>query len=57
MSKYLSTGPHSVLSVFDQLIMVLLKLCLNLMDQDIAYRFDIYQTTVSRNFRKVMNVL
>ena len=57
VSKYLSTGPHSVLSVFDQLIMVLLKLRLNLMDQDIAYRFGVHQTTVSRNFRKVTNVL
>ena len=57
MSKYLSTGPCSVLSEFDQLIMVLLKLQLNLMDQDIAYQFGVHQTTVSRNFRKVMNVL
>ena len=57
MSKYLSTGPRSVLSEFDQLIMVLLKLRLNLMDQDIAYQFGVHQTTVSRNFRKVMNVL
>ena len=57
VSKYLSTGPRRVLSEFDQLIMVLLKLRLNLMDQDIAYRFGVHQTTVSRNFRKVMNVL
>ena len=57
VSNYLSTGPRSVLSEFDQLIMVLLKLRLNLMDQDIAYRFGVHQTTVSRNFRKVMNVL
>ena len=57
VSTYLSTGPRSVLSEFDQLIMVLLKLRLNLMDQDIAYRFGVHQTTVSRNFRKVMNVL
>ena len=57
VSKYLSTGPCSVLLEFDQLIMVLLKLRLNLMDQDIAYRFGVHQTTVSRNFRKVMNVL
>ncbi len=57
VSKYLSTGPRSVLSDFDQPIMVLLKLRLNLMDQHIAYRFGVHQTTVSRNFRKVMNVL
>ena len=53
----LSTGPCSVLSKFDQLIMVLLKLRLNLMDQDIAFQFGVHQTTVSWNFRKVMNVL
>ena len=57
VSKHLSTGPRSVLSEFDRFIMVLLKLRLNLNDQDIAYRFGVHQTTVSRNFRKVMSVL
>ena len=37
--------------------MVLLKLRLNLSDQDIAYRFGIHQSTVSRNFRKWIDVM
>ena len=36
------------LDVFEQLMLVLMKLRLNLGDQDLAYRFGISQLTVSR---------
>ena len=45
------------LDTFDQLMLVLMKLHLNLGDQDLAYRFGINQSTVSRYFTKVLDVL
>ena len=33
------------------------KLCLNLVDQDIAYRFGAHQSTVSLNFRKWIDIM
>ena len=35
--------------------MTLMKLRLNLFDQDIGYRFGVSQSTVSKNFRKWIN--
>ena len=37
--------------------MVLMKLRLNLTNQDIAYRFGVHQSSVSRNFRKWIDVM
>ena len=45
------------LDVFEQLMLVLMKLRVNLRDQDLAYRFGISQSTVSRYFSKVMELL
>ena len=42
------------LSHFQQLLLVLMKLRLNLEEQDLAYRFSVSQSTVSRVFRKWM---
>lgn len=42
---------------FQQFLMVLMKLRLNVADQDLGYRFGIHQSTVSRNFRKWIDVL
>ena len=39
------------------LLLILVKLWLNLFDEDIATRFGIHQTTVSRNFHKVLDVM
>ena len=37
--------------------MVLIKLCLNLFDQDLLYRFGISQSTVSRYFKKWITIM
>ena len=37
--------------------MFLMKIRLNLFDEDIAYRFSVHHTTVSRNFHKVLDVM
>ena len=46
---------QSALSKFQQFFIVLVKLRLNLCDQDIAYRFGVSQSTVTKNFRKWIN--
>ena len=46
-----------VLPMFQQFLMVLMKLRLNLADQDLAYRFGVHQSTVSWNFRKWIDIL
>ena len=42
---------------FQQFLITLMKLRLNVCDQDIAYRFGISQSTVSKNFRKWVNIM
>ena len=36
--------------------MFFLKICLNLFDEDIAYRFRVHPSTVSRKFHRVLDV-
>ena len=48
--------PHA-LSKFYAFIATLMKLRLSLYDQDIAYRFGVHQTTISRNFRRWIDVM
>ena len=45
------------LSVFQEFVMVLMKLRLNVPQQDLAYRFNVNQATVSRTFLAWMTVL
>ncbi len=45
---YISCGPMSVLSKFEQFILVLMKLRLNLPLKDLAFRFKISLPTASR---------
>ena len=52
----LSDITGSKLDSFEQFIMTLMKLCLNL-DQDLAYRFNISQPTVSRYFARWLDLL
>ena len=57
VSPSLPTSPNSKLSTFQMIIMFLIKLRLNLFDEDIGYRFGVHRTTVSRNFHKVLDVM
>ena len=45
------------LSVFQQILIVLIKLRLNLEEQDLAFRFEVSQPTVSRLFNKWISAL
>ena len=45
------------LTKFSMLMMFFLKIRLNLFDEDIAFRFDVHSSTVSRNFHRVLDVL
>ena len=57
LSPSVEIGNRSVLSAFQQMIVVLMKLRLNLGDQDIAYRFGVNQSTISRCFNKWIDVM
>ena len=50
VSSSLPTSPNAKLSTFQMIVMFLIKLRLNLFDEDIRYRFSVHRTTVSRNF-------
>ena len=45
----------SKLSKFDMVLLFLMKIHLNVMDEDLAFRFGVHQTTISRNFHRVLN--
>lgn len=45
------------LTKFAMFIMLFLKIRLNLFDEDIAFRFDVHSSTVSRNFHRVLDIL
>ena len=49
--------PGSLLSPFQQLLMVLMRLRLNLSLQDLAYRFDVHKSTICRVFAYTIDVL
>ena len=55
VSAPLNEHQNSTLSLFQQFLMTMIKLRLNLSDQDIAYRFGVSQPTVSKTFRKWIN--
>ena len=45
------------LSKFKEFIATIIKLRLGLYDQDLAYRFGVHQITISRNFRRWIDVM
>ena len=47
----------SKLSAFQRNLMFLMKVQLNLHDEDLAYRFNVHNSTVSRNFHRVLDVM
>ncbi|KAK0139962.1 hypothetical protein N1851_023125 [Merluccius polli] len=54
---YITCGPMSVLPKFEQLVLVLLRLRLNLPLKDLAFRFKISLPTASRVWHKVIDIL
>nr|XP_033938417.1 uncharacterized protein LOC117446358 [Pseudochaenichthys georgianus] len=54
---YITCGPMSVLSKFEQFILVLLRLRLNLPLKDLAFRFNISLSTASRIWHKLIDIL
>ena len=48
---------HASLSNFQQFLLVLMKLCLNLMDLCLAYRFGILKSTVSKLIKKWLEIM
>ena len=52
VAPYISETKRTALSKFEEFVMVLMKLRLNLYDQDLAYRFRVHQSTVSRKTRR-----
>ena len=56
-APYIEITNRSVLSPFQQLMIALMKLHLNLGDQDLSFRFGVNQSTISRCFNKMICVL
>ena len=57
LSVGLEIGNRSALSLFQQFMLALMKLRLNLSDQDLAFRFGVNQLTISRYLSKCIDVM
>ena len=57
IAPFVENHHRSALSMFNQFLMVLMKLRLNLTDQDLGYRFGVSQSTVSKNWKKWVNIM
>ena len=57
LQPYLSNDSRRSLSPFQQLLLVLMRLRLDLSVQDLAYRFGIHKSTVSRTFTEVIEIM
>ena len=55
VSADLKEHRNSNLTLFQQFLVTIIKLRLNLCDQDIAYCFGVSQSTISKTFRKWIN--
>ena len=49
--------PTCKLSKFSMVLMFLMKVRLNLFEEDLAFRFGVHKSTVSRSFHKVLDVM
>ncbi|XP_038048749.1 vesicle-fusing ATPase-like isoform X1 [Patiria miniata] len=57
VSPHIVVTHRSAMSKFQQMMIVLMRLRLNLSECDLAYRFDIAQSTISRIFNLTLDVL
>ena len=57
VSPYLPVSGNSKLSTLQQVLLFLVKIRLNLANQDLAYRFQIHQGTVSKIYNRVLDVM
>ena len=56
-SPHAFAGRKSTLSLHDQLFMVLMRLRLGLLERDLAFRFGVSESTISRLFQKWINYM
>ena len=57
IEEYIPLSAKSVLTKFEKMMMVLMKLRLNLTVQDLGYRFKVSPSCVSKNFSDVMHIM
>ena len=57
LKPQLSTASRRALTPFQQLLLTLMRLRLNLSGQDLAYQFNAHSSTVSRTFTYVIEVM
>lgn len=57
LNQFLPQGNRQLLSQFQMLMVTLMRLCLNLPGQHIAYLFQVHRTTVSNTFVETVTVL
>ena len=57
VSSWMKAHHRSKLTLFKQFVLTLMKLRLNLGNKDLAYRFNVSQSTVSKTFVKWIKIL
>lgn len=57
IKPHLHTTGKSSLSPFQQLLVTLMRLRLNLATKDLGYRFNVHNSTISRIFNRVINIM
>ena len=57
LNSYLTSSNKTSLSPFQQVVMTLMRLRLNLPNQDLGYRFKVHNSTVSRTFTRVISMM
>ena len=57
VSSGVEAGSRTSLSLFQLFVIVLIKLRLNIGDQNLAYRFNVSQSTVARQMQKWIDIL